>query len=90
MYCDGKEVEAMPPEFLTVLEEQMKEHWEAWLDIALPALKGRTPREAARTPEGRERLEALLLEFEYRNESLIQPELRPDVAELRKELGLSG
>jgi hypothetical protein len=33
-------------------------------------------------------LEALLMAFEYRNESMIQPELRPDVGELRRKLGL--
>jgi hypothetical protein len=70
--------------------KRRKPHWDAWLDIAIPALKGQTPRAAARTPEGRERLEALLMEFEYRNESTIQPELRPDVAELRRRLGLPG
>lgn len=78
----------MPPDLRAVLKEQMKAHWEAWLDIPLPALKDQTPREATRTPKGRERLEALLIEFEYRNESPIQPELRPDVEELRRKLGL--
>lgn len=85
---DG-EGEAVPPEFRAALRENMKAHWEAWLDIPIPALKNQTPRQAARTPEGRERLEALLMEFEYRNESAVQPELRPDVGDLRGKLGLS-
>jgi hypothetical protein len=84
------EGEAMPSELSAVLREQMKAHWDAWLDIPISALRGQTPREAARTPKDRERLEALLMEFEYRNESTIQPELRPDVAELRRRLGLPG
>jgi hypothetical protein len=81
---------AMPPELSAALKKQMKAHWEAWLDTAIPALKNQTPRQAARTPEGRERLEALLIGFEYRNESMLQPELRPDVGELRRKLGLPG
>jgi hypothetical protein len=86
----GDDLEAVPPEFRAVLQEQMKAHWEAWLDMPIPALKGQTPRAAARTPQGRERLEALLMEYEYRNDSALQPELRPDVAELRRKLGLPG
>jgi len=82
------EDEAVPPEFRAALREQMKAHWDAWFDIPIAALKGQTPRAAARTPEGRERLEALLMEFEYRNESTVQLELRPDVAMLRRKLGL--
>jgi hypothetical protein len=85
-----REDEPMSPEIRAYVKEMMKAHWEAWLDIPLPALKNQTPRQAARTRKGRERLEALLLEFEYRNESLIQPEVRPDVGELRRKLGLSG
>jgi hypothetical protein len=84
------DLESVPPEFRAALQEQMKAHWEAWLDIPIPALKGQTPRAAARTPQGRERLEALLMEYEYRNDSALQPELRPDVAELRRRLGLPG
>jgi hypothetical protein len=80
----------VPPEFRAILRENMKAHWDAWLDVSLPALKGQTPRAATRTPEGRERLEALLMEFEYRNESALQPELRPDVADLRRKLNLPG
>jgi hypothetical protein len=84
----SREDEAMSPEVCAAVAEMMKAHWEAWLDSPIPALRDQTPRQAARTPEGRERLEALLMAFEYRNESMIQPELRPDVGELRRKLGL--
>jgi hypothetical protein len=80
----------MPPELRAALNQHMKAHWDAWLDVPIPALRNQTPRHAARTPQGRERLEALLMEFEYRNESMIQPELCPNVAELRRKLGLPG
>ncbi len=85
----AREEESMPPELRAALKESMKAHWNAWLDTPIPALKNRSPREAAGTKEGRERLEALLMEFECRDQSLIKPELRPDIAELRKKLGLT-
>jgi len=66
----------------------MVKHWETWLDSKIPALKNKTPRQAAKTEEGRERLEALLLDFEGRNEEIDDP-LRPDVKALRKELNLN-
>jgi hypothetical protein len=48
------------------LAEFMQRHWENWLDERIPALKNQTPRQAARTEAGRERLEALLMDFEWR------------------------
>ena len=57
-------------------------------DLAeLAWLHGATPREAAKTASGRERLEALFLQFEQYNESP-QP-FSPDVASLRHALRLS-
>jgi len=38
----------------------MDEHYQNWPDRALPALAGLTPRQAARDPEQREQLIALL------------------------------
>jgi hypothetical protein len=80
--------EETPPELRAAVREHMKAHWDAWLAKPIPALKNQTPRRSALTPEGRERLEALLIALEYRNESPIQPELRPDVSDLRRKLGL--
>jgi len=76
------------PEVKAYLKEMMVKHWETWLDSKIPALKNKTPRQAAKTEEGRERLEALLLDFEGRNEEIDDP-LRPDVKALRKELNLN-
>jgi hypothetical protein len=74
--------------FQAALREEMERHWEAWLDQPIGLLLDETPRQAARTPKGRERLEALLMDIEYRNEHLSQPELRADVSALRRKLGL--
>lgn len=50
-------------ELEAALQEQ---HWTAWLDESVPALGGKTPRQAARSREGREMLNALLADFEWR------------------------
>lgn len=76
------------PEVQAFLKEHMKAHWEAWYNEPVPALQNKTPIEAAKTSAGRERLEALLGEFERRSEILPQPELRADIAAIRKRLGL--
>jgi hypothetical protein len=49
----------LPPEVIAELEERMIRQW---LDESIPALGGLTPREAAKTPEGRELLADL---FDY-------------------------
>lgn len=60
-----------------------------WPDEPVPALGGKTPREAAQDPEDRIRLEALLREFEYIasvNRSRGVDDF--DVSALREELGV--
>jgi hypothetical protein len=76
------------PEVQEHLKNMLAQHWESWVDTEIPALGNQTPRQAAQTPLGRERLEALLAEFEWRGEQMPDPILRPDVAELRRRLGL--
>jgi SEC-C motif-containing protein len=55
---------APSPELQGIQEEMIREQWEAWLDTRVPALGNKTPRQAARSAPGRERLEALLAEFD--------------------------
>jgi hypothetical protein len=52
------------PEVQALLEEMMRRHWEQWVDQPIPALRGKTPREAAKTAEGREAVAALLADAE--------------------------
>ena len=82
----SEELQALP-EVQAKLREMADQHWKAWLDAPLPALQGATPREAAKTSSGRERLEALFLQFGQFNESP-QP-CSADLASLRRALGLS-
>jgi hypothetical protein len=58
-----------PHEIVAEFEER---HWQAWIDQPIPALNGQTPREASKTTRGRERLEALLAEFEWRGGTPVQ------------------
>ena len=75
------------PEVQEFLRQQGKRHWENWLDTRLPALGNRTPRQAACTPDGRERLEALFAEFAWHVERAPNG-MSPDLPALRATLGL--
>jgi len=75
-----EKIQALLLEFITG-------HWDHWIDERIPALRGQTPREAAATPDGRERLEALLVDFAWRNETC-PPHQRVDLRALRMKLGL--
>ncbi len=50
------------------VQEQMAsiigKHWESWVDQKIPALGGKTPRQAIKTSDGREAVEALLVDAE--------------------------
>jgi hypothetical protein len=74
------------PEVQEQMRKMAESHWQEWPDTQLPALKGQTPREAAKTALGRERLEALFIEFAQLNES--PQSFSPDVAALRRTLGM--
>jgi hypothetical protein len=75
------------PELAAIEAEVMAKHWATWVDEPVPALGGKTPRQAAKSALGRERLEALFAEFAWRSDQ--QPaHQRVDVAALRQTLGL--
>jgi hypothetical protein len=56
---------ALSPEQREQVLEYKRRYYEGWLDESIPALGGRTPREAARTKRGRTALERLLREMEH-------------------------
>jgi len=76
------------PEVQALMEEMAKERWEEWLDETVPVLMGKTPRQAAKTIAGRERLEALLIDFERSAAETDNAAFAPDVMELRRQLGM--
>ncbi len=74
------------PEARAVAEFKRR-HYARWLDQPLPALHGKTPREAARTAAGRVELELLLKQMEHRENH--SPGDTPfDFSTLRRELRL--
>lgn len=48
------------PEIRRVMDDMLRRHYRRWLDEPLPALGGLTPREAARTKDGRRRVRDLV------------------------------
>jgi len=84
---EQEELESLP-EVQEFVKTSIEAQWEAWYNESVPALQGKTPLQAARTKAGRERLEALLVDFERSNEHASQPYLRVDIAAMRKRLGL--
>ena len=80
-----KELAALP-EAQEMLKGMAEQHWESWLDKPIPALRHETPREAAKTATGRERLEALFWDYEWR--ATADNALEPDIPRLKKTLGM--
>lgn len=77
------------PEVQAAMAEFMRNHYRAWVDQNIPALSGRTPREAARDADGREAVAALILQLE-RDGARMRPPLDPAIVqELRETLGLA-
>ncbi|HEY7392166.1 MAG TPA: SEC-C metal-binding domain-containing protein [Bryobacteraceae bacterium] len=81
---------SIPPEVeREVILKVKTEHYTRWVDEPLPALGGRTPREAARSEVGRRQLEGLLRFMENAEErSRQQGRAAFDFAALRKTLDL--
>ena len=80
------------PEIRAKLAEMMAAHWEGWVDENIPALGGKTPRQAVKTADGRESVEALLRSAERRarrDESLGQETLTA-IEGVRQRLNLPG
>jgi hypothetical protein len=77
------------PEVRAHIEEMMRKHWEAWPDMELPALGGKTPRQAVKNKLSRQQVVALLEDAERncrsQNDALGDLE---NLQRVRRELGL--
>jgi len=80
----------IPPEVRQqVITKFMERHFAAWPDTKLPALGGKTPREAVKTAAGRRKVSALLRDFQNSEEHKRRDgEPYYDITRLRAELGL--
>jgi hypothetical protein len=82
-------LEESSPEVAAALVAFKNEEYRAWLDQEIPALGGKTPRQAVKTPARRRQVEVILKEIEHRESR--EPEgARFDVRRLRADLGLRG
>jgi len=78
------------PEVKKQLQAVMQKQVESWIHEKIPALGGRMPMEAVRDPDGKEMVEALLLDWERRDEKDVSPnQIRPDIGVLRRLLNLA-
>ncbi len=77
----------LPPEVeRQAMSEFLERHYQSWPDKPLPALGGKTPRQAIRTKEGRRQVEGVIRTMEFRN----SPDgVAFDFNTLRRELGLT-
>ena len=76
------------PEVQAQLAEFMRRHYRDWPEEKLPALNGKTPMQAVKTRDGKEMVEALLLDIKRRGKHQ-SPPLDPAILEeLRGRLGL--
>jgi len=70
-----------------VVESMLRNHYERWIDEPLPALDGKTPRQAAATAEGRARVEDLIRSIENREaRKRLNQEISIDPSFLRQRL----
>ncbi|WP_237761287.1 MbcA/ParS/Xre antitoxin family protein [Legionella cherrii] len=78
------------PEIQEQLKLMAKQHWDAWFDNPIPALNNKTPRQASKTEDGRERLEALLLHYERNDEQINEHAhyFKADINFIKSELNL--
>jgi hypothetical protein len=82
----------MPPEVIgEVIEQSIRQHYADWADQPLPALDGRTPREAIQNPEGLEQVKFLLHTYEHGEARQAKAQKRPTVSYefLWQELGIT-
>ncbi|MEE9280651.1 MAG: SEC-C domain-containing protein [Myxococcota bacterium] len=79
--------EAPPPEAQQLVLDFKRAHYAGWANQALPALGGKSPRDAVRTPTGRAAVDVLLKDMENLEQRSPSSE-RFDFSELRGKLGL--
>jgi SEC-C motif len=85
---DADSISGNDEELREVMKAMAQKQWQAWFDLPVPALDDMTPREAAKTEEGRELLESLLLYYEINRTKSIDDSLGPDIPAMRTELGM--
>jgi len=76
------------PEVQAQMAEYMRQHYRDWPSQKLPILNGKTALQAIKTKDGKEMVEALLMDIERRGKHTTPPLDPAIIAELRERLGL--
>ena len=77
------------PEVKKMLDQQLSEHWQNWLSDKLPALNYKSPEEMVKDKYGREKVKALLNQFELNDENVPDHlKQKKFINQARKKLGL--
>ncbi len=78
------------PEIRAQIQTMYQGHMENWVHDKLPALGGKTPTQAVKTPEGREKVENLLADFERSAGVMADKDFELSVLhKVRERLGLT-
>jgi hypothetical protein len=79
------------PEVKEQIAAMISKHWESWVNQKIPALGGKTPKQAIKSKDGREAVEALLQDAERdRNQDPLMTEAnRKGTRRVRELLGLN-
>jgi hypothetical protein len=83
----GAPVDIPPADANRLVREFKDEHYADWADQSIPALQGRTPRQAVQTKAGRDQVNVLLKDCENR-EARMPEEQQYDFSRVRSELRL--
>ncbi len=77
------------PEVQEKIKEMMRSHWSNWVNEEVPALDGKTPKQASRSKDGRELLDGLLTDFERSTITRPQPGVDLETfRKIREDLGI--
>ena len=72
-----------------ILNQMLEDHYRKWPDMKIPALDGKTPRNAVKTKKGRREVEDLIRNMEFIEEMKMEKgEVGYDFSWLRRTLGL--
>jgi hypothetical protein len=87
----GAEADALllDPEVRKRAQAELQREVEGWVHKKIAALGGRTPIEAVRDPDGREMVEALLLQWERHFDKVSPGQIRPDINSVRRLLSMA-
>jgi Protein of unknown function (DUF2384) len=70
------------------MREVLQKQVESWVREKVPALGGRTPLQAVKDRDGREMVEALVIEYERTAATAFPENIRPDIGAIRRLLML--